>query len=293
MDTWLTDSVKQILFAPCLEIAAHIGRRLDGRIGMGQSIDERALTEDFVDSFDSSAPASAWHRVDTELRDHGLYLHAAVQKSTREHQTGADIGLTIERSVYAPTIRSHERYAVLIQCKKLDEQGAVADFFHTVPSSGKKQSSLLLDITPSSFYFIFTPPSIVKMTYNLEPVAFAGAAPGCTSPVWNIGSFAFDGGVRPFLDARQKAEATGILVVPALAVEAQETRGKSATIEQVLPNCLPFWYWFGELLVPGFLGDRRPDVLALATNVRTAERRNATDQPFGVQYSVTLGVGSG
>lgn len=287
--------MKEVLFTPCLEASAHIGRRLDSRRNMAQSIDERALTEDFVDSFDSSSPASAWGRVAAQLRDEGLYVNASVRKSTREYATGADIGLIIDRSVHKEGISSRAQYAALIQCKKLDSDGMVSDFFHTVASSGQKQSALMLDITASSFYFIFTPPSLVQVLTNVEPIAFAVSSEGCSSPVWNMGYFGFDSALSlPILSATQRAAATGILVVPALAVEAQSATSKRASIRDVLPNCVPFWYWFGELLIPGFVGDRSKQALEVASNVgvRTIGAVDAGGG-VGVRYSISVGVGSG
>ncbi len=296
MDPWLTDRMKEVLFTPCLEASAHIGRRLDSRRNMAQSIDERALTEDFVDSFDSSSPASAWGRVAAQLSDEGLYVNTSVRKSTYEYMTGADIGLIIERSVRREETSSRVRYAALIQCKKVDSGGLVADFFHTVPSSGRKQSALMLDITASSFYFIFTPPSLVQVLTNVEPIAFAISSEGCSSPVWNMGYFGFDSAPSlPILSDAQRTAATGILVVPALAVEAQMTTSKRASLRDILPNCVPFWYWFGELLIPGFVGDYSNQALSVASNVGVGPIIGgvAREARVGVRYSVSVGVGSG
>ena len=74
MDSWLTNDVKELMFKPCLEASGYMGNRLDNRLKMAQSIDERALTEDFVDLFDSSSGISAWSKVSQLLRDHQLYL---------------------------------------------------------------------------------------------------------------------------------------------------------------------------------------------------------------------------
>jgi hypothetical protein len=286
--------MKELLFTPCLEVSGHIGRRLDGRRTMGQSIDERALTEDFVDFFDSGSPASTWGRVVTQLRDEGLYLNTSVRKSSRESKTGADIGLIINRNVGKSGTSSRARYAALIQCKRLDNDGLVADFYHAVTSSGQRQSSLMLDITASSFYFIFTPPSLVKVETNVEPIAFAVSSEGCSSPVWNMGYFGFDSAFPfqlPILSTAQRASATGILVVPALAVEAQMSSSKRASLREILPNCIPFWYWFGELFIPGFVGDSSRRALAVASN---AANRSLNDQEdtddLGVVYSITVGL---
>lgn len=291
MDPWLTDHIKELMFHPCLRISGHIGQRLDNRRRMDETIDERALTEDFVDHFDSSSGMSAWSEVAHRLREHQIYLNTSVKKSTREHQTGADIGLVIKRAIYQTSARSNSTYAVLIQCKRVDHEGVVEDFHHEVKSTGRRQAALMLDITPSSFYFIFTPPSLLKTYYTYEPLAFATAARGCSSPVWNMGCFEFDSPTMPFLSAQQKAEATGILVVPALAVDAQESKGKAARIEDILPNALPLWYWFGELLVPGFIGDHSKTTISVARNVVDPE--HPSNQEFGVNYSVDFGFGNG
>ena len=255
MDPWLTDQIKELMFHPCLQISGHIGRRLDNRRRMHETIDERALTEDFVDYFDSRSNMSMWNGVANSLWEHQIYLNTSVKKSTREYQTGADIGLTINRSIYQQNSRSNSTYSVLIQCMRIDHEGVVRDFHHEVKSSGRQQASLMLDITPSSFYFVFTPPSLVKTYCTLEPLVFAAPAQGCSSPVWNMGCFEFESPSLTFLSAQQKAEATGVLVVPALSVAAQESKGKAARLDDILPNALPLWYWFGELLIPGFIGD--------------------------------------
>jgi hypothetical protein len=248
-----------------------------------------------VDLFDSSSPTSAWGQVAALLRDQGLYLNTSVTKSTREARTGADIGLIVERSVHKDGATSQARYAALIQCKKVDGDGLITDFYHTVPSSGRKQSSLMLDITASSFYFVFTPPSLISFLSSVEPIAFAVSGKGCSSPVWNMGCFEFDSSLAvPILSSAQKAAATGVLVVPALAVEAQHMTGKGVALTEILANCLPFWYWFGELLIPGFVGDYSKRVLAVASNVagRRVETRQDAEE-LGVRYSVSVGLGSG
>ncbi len=296
MDPWLTDEIKGLLFQPCLEISGHIGSRLDNRVRMGDSIDERALTEDFVDLFDSRSTLSPWGRIGSELRDRGIRLHLSVKKSTVEHATGADLGLTISRGVYLANGSSQAEYCTLIQCKRIDNDGRVADFFHKVGSSGRRQAELMLDITASSFYFIFTPPSFVKVYNTIEPIVFAGPTPGCSSPIWNMGYFDFDSTTVPvpLLAGRQKAAAAGILVVPALAVEAQSSGGKGARLDQILPNCVPFWYWFGELLVPGFIGDRRREALEVASNaLGSRDLDQIRDREVGVRYAVKVGIGAG
>jgi len=291
MDPWLTDQLKERLFAPCLQTSAKIGRKLDNRIEMGQTIDERALTEQFVDSFDTRSTENLWGSTIDQLRDLGIYLRTQVRKSTVEHRTGADIGLVIDRTVHAPAGASNARYAALIQCKKIDEDGMVQDFFHQVPSSSARQSTLLLDLTPSAFYFVFTPPSLVRTYASLEPIGFVRGAKGCSSPVWNCGAFEFGQSLPAILSAQQIAESVGILVVPALAVEAQRNRGRGARLEDIISNCLPFWYWFGELLIPGFVGDRRPEILRVAENVASADLQN--DRALEVKYSVNVGYGNG
>jgi len=307
MDPWLTDQLKEVLFMPCLEASSYIGERLDNRRTMDQNIDERALTEDLVDFLDSSSLKSVWGRVATKLNDQGLYLNTTVRKSTNENIIGADIGLIIERSVYS----SRARYAALIQCKKVDNDGVVKGFYHAPPKrvlrggegqislnreSLDSQSSLMLDITPSSFYFIFTPPSLVEVLTNTEPAAFAVSSEGCRSRVWNMGHFDYDSPHSlPVLSSIQRAAAIGILVVPALAVEAQRSTRYRVSLREILPNCVPFWYWFGELLVPGFVGDRSSYTIDVASNITGPSgpgRVNPTGR-YGVRYSISVGVGSG
>lgn len=292
MDIWLTDEIKELLFTPCLSVSAAIGRKLDNRRNMGQEIDERALTELLVDSLDTSSSENVWGSVLGVLRDHSIYLNTHIDKSTKESITGADIGFVINRSVHQSDGASQAHYAVLVQCKKLDAEGNVADFFHQVGGSGKKQSTLMLDITPNSFYFVFTPPSILRTYCSVEPIAFAQARPGCSSAVWNAGSFGFDHKSLSLLSSREKAEAVGVLVVPALAVEAQRNSGKGADIATILPNCLPLWYWFGELLIPGFIGDRRSDVVTIAASA-SGKRRPTQDTPFEVRYTIDVSLGNG
>ena len=291
MDPWLTDTTKELLFQPCLQISGHIGRRLDNRRQMDDTIDERTLTDDFVDHFDSRSNMSAWNTVASRLKEQQIYLNTTVKKSTREYLIGADIGLVIRRSIYQPNCRSTSTYAVLVQCKRVDNEGLIADFHHEVKGSGRRQASLMLDITPSAFYFIFTPPSLVKTYCTFEPLAFAAPAQGCSSPVWNMGCFEFDSPSLPFISAQQQAEATGVLVVPALAVDAQESKGKGARISSVLPNALPLWYWFGELLIPGFIGDYRSDAIAVARNTVGSEQQ--INHEFSVKNSIEFGFGNG
>jgi hypothetical protein len=293
MDQWLTDEIKEVLFTPCLTVSGNIGRRLDNRRNMLQEIDERALTEQLVDSFDTSSSENVWGNIVQLLQDQQIYLNTHVVKSTRESETGADIGLVIARSVHKRDSSSSATYAVLIQCKKIDNEGRVTDFYHEVQSSGERQSSLMLDITSSAFYFVFTPPSLVKTYCSIEPIAFSQPVPGCSSPIWNFGSFGFDSSVFPLslLPTREKASSTGILVVPALAVEAQRKKGKSATLQDILPNSLPLWYWFGELLIPGFIGDYRDEAIAVASNVPGG--KNVVKHDFTVRYSVSIRFGNG
>lgn len=295
MDPWLTDDIKESLFRPCLEVSGHIGRRLNNRLRMGQELDERALTEDFVDCFDTTSSSNMWGPTSQELRDHQIYLNMSVRKSTVEHHTGADIGLILRRSTYG-AVRTQAHYACLIQCKRVDRGGNVSDFYHQVASSGRRQSALMLDITPSSFYFIFVPPLLIEHYCNVEPLAFLKAGPNCSVPAWNLGLFAQDGVSLPFLSGADKEKVSGILVVPALAVEAQQPSGKTANLSALLPNCVPLWYWFGQLFVPGFVGDPAEKTLNIARNVATRHGRDehaAANVPFGVRYSIEIGLGNG
>lgn len=292
MDQWLNDEIKEQIFTPCLSVSGMIGRKLDNRRRMGQEMDERALTELLVDSLDTSSSENLWSNVIGLLRDQQIYLSTHVAKSTREHITGADIGFTIHRSIHTGRMPSSTTYAVLVQCKRIDSDGNVADFFHEVASSKQKQSTLMLDITPNSFYFIFVPPGLVETYCTVEPMAFCQVNRGCSSAVWNMGSFAFSQQALPFLTVQQKAESVGVLVVPALAVEAQQNRGRAATIHDILPNCMPLWYWFGELLIPAFIGDRRDDVIRIAHSGDDRKREHSQDQ-FSVRYSVNVSVSNG
>jgi hypothetical protein len=289
MDSWLTDETKELFFQPCLKASGHIGRRLTHRLQKGEPIDERALTEDFVDLFDTSSPTNAWGLTLKELRDRNIYLNTSVRKAKKEYEIGADIGLVINRKLYGSN-NSKAKYACLIQCKKIDERGVISEFYHVVQSSGKKQSSLMLDVSSSSFYFIFVPPVMLQHYCNIEPIAFLHVAKGCSVPVWNNGSFAYDGQSISFLSQKAKEDVTGILVVPALAVEAQESDSKKANIMEILPNCLPLWYWFGELLIPGFVGDRNEKVISIALN---SQRDHNQEMPFNVNFSIELSFGNG
>jgi hypothetical protein len=295
MDPWLTDDVKHMLARPCLAAAGQIGRRLTDRLRRAQAIDERALTEDLVDLFDTGSQANVWGSVLAELRDRSIYLNASVRKSTVEHRSGADIGFVLTRSIYGADGGSEATYACLVQCKRVDADGGISAFFHEVGQEKTKQSTLMLDITSSSFYFIYVPPPLVTHYCTFEPLAFLRAGSNCSVPIWNIGAFPFEGQAPPFLSSRDKEDATGVLVAPALAVEAQRRPGKSASLAQVLPNSFPFWYWFSELFVPAFVGDRRSDVVAIARNARVKGDRDhlQANLPFGVRYVVEVSLGNG
>ncbi|MEW6159001.1 MAG: hypothetical protein AB1813_16375 [Verrucomicrobiota bacterium] len=290
MDPWLTDEVKELLFSPCLLVSGMIAQKLDNRARMGQEMDERALTELLVDALDARSAENTWGNIQGILRDHRIYLDTRVSKATQEHIVGADIGITISRQTSTNDMTCKAEYGALIQCKKIDSQGRVADFFHEVRGSKRKQSSLMLELTPAAFYFIFTPPSLLNTYCSIEPIAFAASRPGCSSAVWNSGSFAFGHKSLSFLSSREKAQAVGVLVVPALAVEAQQTKGRGAALPDILPNCLPLWYWFGELLIPGFIGDSRAQLLSVARNSRGPD---ASLNVPGVRYSLDVSLGNG
>src|SRR5262249_40691577 len=144
-------------------------------------------------------------------------------------------------------------------------------------------------ITPSSFYFLFTPSTFVRHYCTVEPLAFLEAAPGYSVPAWNLGLFEHDGWTFPFLTANSKAEVCGILVVPALAVQAQQPASTSADLKAILPNCVPFWYWFAQLFVPGFVGDQSSHTLSIARNLRSSERAD-TELLFGTSSSSHSGT---
>jgi len=182
---------------------------------MKQSVDERALTEDLVVRFDTSSSVSSWNGVGDRLRDLQIYLNTAVKKATREHLVGAEFGITVRRSIYQKDSRSSSTDAILVQCEPMDGEGGIANLFHEVQGSDKRRSAQMLGITPSSFYFIFAPPALVETYCAVEPLAFTRTAPGCSSAIWNMGCFEFNSHAFPYLCSERKAEATGILVVPA------------------------------------------------------------------------------
>jgi len=290
MDSWLTDDVKQLFFQPCLATAERLGSRLENRLRMHQDIDERALTEDLVDSLDSSSNSNAWGTSLKSLHDRQIFISTEIQKSTREFRVGADIGIVIRRRFYGNS-QVKADYACLVQCKKVGLDGYVSDFFHQVHSSSKYQSSLMLDITPSSFYFIYIPPSLVQLDYALEPIAFVRANSECSSPVWNMGCFEYNGRTFPFLSEPQKRAVSSILVIPALAVDAQTRKDQKVSLHEILPNCVPFWYWFGELLIPGFIGDQKSQVISVALNTKGNIQENIGE--FGVNYSLDFLITNG
>jgi len=58
-----------------------------------------------------------------------------------------------------------------------------------------------------------------------------------------------------------------------------------------LPNCIPFWYWFVELLVPAFVGDRSAKAIAAASNKKY--EANALDEDFGVKATLEVQITTG
>lgn len=280
-----------LFFQPCLSIGRSIGDRLDNRVRMRQNIDERALTEYLVDALDTNSELSTWGQVVDTLRSNQIYVSTQVRKSTKEHTTGADLGIIISRQIDKSDVKSKSRYACLIQCKKVDVEGYVTDFFHSVGNN--TQSSLLLDITPSSFYFLFVPPRLLKMRYSNEPMAHILASRECSIPVWNMGLFDYEDIPFPWwllshpLPTWQKRSVSSILVVPALAVEAHLDKKHKVQLSDLIPNALPFWFWFGELLIPGFIGDYKQDVISKAKNV------DGKGDEFGVNFSVEINISTG
>jgi len=280
MDSWLTDKIKQLLTQPCLAISSVIANKLNNRVNViKQNMDERALTEYLVDALDTSSLENVWGSVLELLRDQNIYLETNVRKSTKENKTGADIGLIINRHIYQEKAQSKIQYSCLIQCKKVDINGEIVDFYHEVGSAKRTQSSLMLDITPSAFYFIFTPSCLLKIDYSLVPIAFIDAGGECKPQIWDMGHFGCDEIGFPFLSNNQRDSTTGVLVVPALAVEAQNQKSKDAKLKDILPNCMPFWYWFSEILMAGFIGDPRKEAINIATN--------------NVDFSVEITIGNG
>jgi hypothetical protein len=60
---------------------------------------------------------------------------------------------------------------------------------------------------------------------------------------------------------------------------------------QILSNALPFWYWFAELFVPGFVGDYREDTIRIVQN----EKHATADlgEGFGIRHTVEIRMGNG
>lgn len=283
MDAWLTNDLKEAMSHACIQASRSIATRLNARLQRRQSIDERALTEDLVDHMDTRTQLSVWGAALAQLRSASVSLSVGVEKSTQEHLTGADIGFVVDR--HAPGTQA--RYAALVQCKKVGPDGRVGDFFHQVGGKGRHQSDLLLSITPSSFYFVFPPPALVSGYLTAETIAFIVPSPEHHVPIWNMGCFG--GGTRPSLiPAQSLMDAAAVMVVPALAVEADQRRGSRTTVQEIVPNAVPFWYWFAELLVPGFIGDPRQQAVAVAVN--TAGDTDAA-AGGGVNFSVQVSLG--
>ena len=93
------------------------------------------------------------------------------------------------------------------------------------------------------------------------------------------------------LSAEQKSQATGIMVVPAMGVHAQKPSGKSESLKQLLSNAVPFWYWFAELFVPGFVGAYRKNVIDVAQN-KAGAMSNLPDG-FGVPRTIEVSMSNG
>ncbi len=296
MDPWLTNNIKVTLNEPCLQISRMIGTVLDNFYNMGNPLDEPTLTDSLVDSFDTRSKNSIWGNTQTLLKSNGIHFNTMIQKTGRkESSVGADIGITMNRGYYDQKRSSRATYSVLVQCKKIDSAGEVDDFFHETKSTGRRQSRNMLDITPSSFYFIFVPPRMVKTYLHVEPVGFAVGSPGCHVPVLGKGCFPVQPGA--FGDASNPNEAmheaaVGLLVVPALAVDSQIRDGKSANLPEIISNSHPFWYWFTEMFFPGHIGDDRDEVVRIARNVKHSSddlKNNIYSQHgFGVNYSIDL-----
>jgi hypothetical protein len=288
MDYWLTNEVKELLCQPCLDVSYHVGNRLNNRLALNQNINETALTEDVLDLLHTQSTTNVWGKVISPLQERGIYLSTTVHKSTREYETGADIGIILTRNISQSSYHSKTKYACLIQCKKISNSEIVIDFFHEVEKTKAKQSSLLLDTTSSSYYFIYVPTKLVKTYSSIEPMVFMHSRPECSSPIWNMGYFEYDLGLVPVFSEQQKASAAGILVVPALAVEANRYKSKNIKLDELLPNSIPFWYWFVELFVPAFVGDRASKTLAAASNRRY--EANALDEDFGVKHTLEVQI---
>jgi hypothetical protein len=263
---------------------------MDDRLRRAEDIDERALTADLIDYLDTDSATSCWGATPQLLKEQGIFLSTLVTRAKHEAKNGADIGIIIHRTILQQEYQSNARYASLVQCKKLGFDGRISDFFHETPgdkaSPGRKQSSMMLEITPSSFYMIFVAPSQLPHYSVFEPISFVGPFKGCSSPVGNMGLFEYHSHLGTLMSKSDQAATTGVLIVPALAVAAQQNKGKGISIDTLLPNCMPLWYWFGQLLVGGFIGDQRSEVIDIASR---------TDVPdaFAVDYSIEFQFGTG
>jgi len=284
MDAWLDDEIKALFAKPCMALSESVGSRLENRLRMGQPIDERALTEDFVDAMHTGSSASAWGTIVQDLQDREISVSTKVTKSTFEKENGADLGVVLHRKTRSGTTFIDTSYAALIQCKYVDSGGHVKDFFHKVKSSGRRQSSLMLDITPASFYVLYVPPSLLRTFTRIEWVTGIATSDECTSPIRTTS-------VSRWWNSGVVDNAASLLVIPALAVNAHQALGKSASIKTLLPNAMPFWYWFAELFVTGFVGDTRKSVIQVATNT-TLKTPPLTDDGFGVRDALEMYVES-
>ena len=269
MDPWLDSNIKEALSHPTIDVSSVIGEWFSDFRELEQPLDERVLTAALIRALHVGSKASVWGRILPKLHRRGIEVVTEVGAARREHVYGADLGIVIDRISKQKSSKSKMEYACLVQCKKVDSKGRIADFFHEVPSTGQRQSSLMLSVTPSSFYFIFVDPDRLSVEVSEEPLAFVVGEESCYSPLWGMGCFAqpqtFPGRSGTWLE--EKARTSGsVLVVPALAVDAQFDRTKSVKLREVISNSIPFWYWFSQLLIPGFIGDPRPAAISVAAS---------------------------
>ncbi len=288
MDSWLTNEIKEKFFKPCLETSSSIGSRLNDRLRRRQPIREEALTADLIDYMDINSNTNAWGTTIKDLQEDNIYVNTEVGAAKKESVYGADIGFVINRNIYTDSYRTSTTYSCLVQCKKVDQNGKIKDFFRSV--NGREQSTMMLDITPSSFYFIYVPTVFLKTYISIEPIAYLQSTDNCCSPIWNMGHKGFDSPSYPAMPTTLMQQTTGILVVPALAVEAHNN-GTSTLIDlkTLLPNCIPFWYWFGVLLLPGYIGDRKKSTMGIAYGGIYGNESHE-NIPFHVNHTYKLSI---
>ncbi|MCF7889739.1 hypothetical protein K9M78_00805 [Candidatus Bipolaricaulota bacterium] len=266
MDSWFDKEVRRLLANLAWNISKEIGEKYNNILALDQPIREETLTTKLIEMLHDQSNYSLWGKIKPKLKEKGINIDVTVNESKFEPKTGADIGLIIYKDIQGET---KSTYATLIQCKKSGEKGTFREFFHKVGNSGPSQSTLLLDLTPSSFYFLFVPSKAMQPLNQSNRYAFPGPFPRYFSepPVYkNVG---------------------GVFVVPALSVESYLNNSKNARVSELLPNAFPFHLWFSELLLLAFVGDRNKKTVKVAKNELTKEE---TEEIKGVKYSVEVEI---